>query len=359
MKKVGKKFTAKRKLQILKDWDGTSAGAERTARRFSCCSASIWIWNAALKNLPANATEEDKLKALENKSSRPHHFRNPHTKNELDAIQGFLDEYPGISRLELFRRLRTEKAYSRSIRTMYRVVRKLNVMHPVELQKYIPEPYKTPAMLGVKWQIDVKYVPANCIASELSAKYIKLGNSKGLRFYQYTCIDECTRERFVYAYDSFGKCETLDFIQRCIVFFGYIPLIVQTDNGGEFTNINKNIRNVHEFTLFLNGLGIEHKLIRPATPRHNGKVERSHRTDNECFYKHNIFNSLNDLRSKMKIWLIRYNTKRPSAPLDYLTPDEKREYLLVKLRQENITEFEDKQFSIRFIKADREKAFVA
>ena len=40
-------------------------------------------------------------------------------------------------------------------------------------------------------------------------------------------------------------------------------------------------------TMFENQLkkhGIEHKLIRPYTPRHNGKVERSHRKDNEYFY---------------------------------------------------------------------------
>ncbi len=31
-------------------------------------------------------------------------------------------------------------------------------------------------------------------------------------------------------------------------------------------------------------LGIRHKLIRPYTPRHNGKVERSHREDQRRFY---------------------------------------------------------------------------
>ena len=30
-------------------------------------------------------------------------------------------------------------------------------------------------------------------------------------------------------------------------------------------------------------LGIRHKLIRPYTPRHNGKVERSHREDQRRF----------------------------------------------------------------------------
>ena len=34
---------------------------------------------------------------------------------------------------------------------------------------------------------------------------------------------------------------------------------------------------------------IKHKLIRPYTPRHNSKVERSHRKDNEYFYATHTF----------------------------------------------------------------------
>lgn len=40
------------------------------------------------------------------------------------------------------------------------------------------------------------------------------------------------------------------------------------------------------FYFFLNVLGTNHQLIRPRTPRHNGKVEGSHRNDNERFYKY-------------------------------------------------------------------------
>ena len=40
---------------------------------------------------------------------------------------------------------------------------------------------------------------------------------------------------------------------------------------------------------------IYHHKIRPRTPRHNGKVERSHRNDNERFYSFLSFYSLEDL----------------------------------------------------------------
>ena len=61
---------------------------------------------------------------------------------------------------------------------------------------------------------------------------------------------------------------------------------VQTDNGFEFTNRFSNSKRELP-TLFERTaaeLGIRHKLIRPYTPRHNGKVERSHREDQKRFY---------------------------------------------------------------------------
>ena len=61
---------------------------------------------------------------------------------------------------------------------------------------------------------------------------------------------------------------------------------VQTDNGQEFTK-RLGSSDKPTLTLFeklLKQRGIKHKLIKPYTPRHNGKVERSHRKDNEYFY---------------------------------------------------------------------------
>ena len=66
-----------------------------------------------------------------------------------------------------------------------------------------------------------------------------------------------------------------------------------------------------------------HKLIRPRTPRHNGKVERSHRTDNERFYRHLKFYSYEDLKYQMKQYLKKTNNI-PMATLNYLTPQTKK-----------------------------------
>ncbi|MFU0831473.1 MAG: Integrase catalytic domain-containing protein [Oscillospiraceae bacterium] len=68
-------------------------------------------------------------------------------------------------------------------------------------------------------------------------------------------------------------------------------------------------------------LHIRHKLIRPYTPRHNGKVERSHREDPKRFYNKHHFYSLADFENQLSIYLCRSNNM-PMRPLHWLSPSE-------------------------------------
>lgn len=89
-------------------------------------------------------------------------------------------------------------------------------------------------------------------------------------------IDEATRERFLYWYEEHTPLNTIDFVKRVINHFGYIPKEIQTDNGIEFTYNRADIKKEHPLEVFFKKLGIKHHKIRPHTPEHNGKVERSH-----------------------------------------------------------------------------------
>ena len=53
--------------------------------------------------------------------------------------------------------------------------------------------------------------------------------------------------------------------------------------------------------------GIKHKLIKLHTPKENGRVERSHRKDQERFYYGKMFYSLEYLRNRGKDWRKEYN----------------------------------------------------
>ena len=97
---------------------------------------------------------------------------------------------------------------------------------------------------------------------------------------------------------------------------------VQTDNGFEFTKRFSNTTHKPTLTMFERRLadhGIVHKLIRPFTPRHNGKVERSHRKDNEYFYAVHKFCSFDDFKDQLKVHSRRYNNF-PMRPLGWKSP---------------------------------------
>lgn len=145
------------------------------------------------------------------------------------------------------------------------------------------------------------------------------------KFYQYTIIDEASRERFIYPYREQSSYSTIDFVKRAIAYFGYLPEVIQTDNGFEFT-YSKEYKRKHPFDIFCDKVGINHKLIRPRTPWHNGKVERSHRNDQERFYNFLSFYSFNDLKEQMYRYMRRSN-QIPMAVLGWISPVERRSQL--------------------------------
>ena len=138
-------------------------------------------------------------------------------------------------------------------------------------------------------------------------------------------LEEASRERFIYAYRENSSYSTVDFVKRAITYFGYAPNTLQTDNGGEFTHIRKTDR-LHPLDVLCNKLHITHKLIRPRTPWHNGKVERSHRNDQERFYNYLRFYSYDDLQAQMRRYLRRSN-RIPMSVLGWKTPIQKRREL--------------------------------
>ncbi len=97
---------------------------------------------------------------------------------------------------------------------------------------------------------------------------------------------------------------------------------VQTDNGLEFTK-RFNSASDNDLTLFQKRLlqhGIRHKQIRPFTPRHNGKVERSNRKDNERFYASHTFYSFDDFPKQLQVYNRRSYNHFPMRPLAWKSP---------------------------------------
>ena len=86
-----------------------------------------------------------------------------------------------------------------------------------------------------------------------------------------------------------------------------------------FSNSKRDLPTLFEATAAQ--LGIRHKRIRPYTPRHNGKVERSHREDQKRFYSSHAFFSLDDFAKQLAVHNRRSNNF-PMRPLKWLSPSE-------------------------------------
>ena len=250
------------------------------------------------------------LKSLADKSHRPHHHPNQHTPDELKLIADMRKRNMNAGLVVFWVKLR-QRGYSRSITGLYRILRKQGQM-AVKPQnpKYIPKPYEQMLYPGQRVQIDVKFVPDACI----------VGDAKGKKFYQYTAIDEYSRFRYVEAFEEHSTYSSAVFLEHMIKAFKFPVHCVQTDNGMEFTkrlNVGKQTPTL--FERVLQKYNIQHKLIRPFTPRHNGKVERSHRKDNEYFYATHKFYSFNDFARQLKVHNYNYN-KFPMRPLNWKAP---------------------------------------
>ena len=280
-------------------------------RRYHISKASLMRWNKKF-----DGTKE----SLMDKSHRPKTpHPNSHTEQELKWIRDLHRRNPHISVCELYGKLRSAKGYSRHPGSLYRVYVRLGYSSkaPSTKKRRKSLPYDTPTELGVKWQMDVKYVPTVCYSGTVPQK-----------FFQYTMLDEASRERFIYPYMEQSSYSTIDFVKRCILYFGYSPQIIQTDNGAEFT-YTKETKRTHPLDILCNELNIHHKLIRPRTPQHNGKVERSHRNDQERFYNFLKFYSYVDLKIQMKRYLNRSN-RIPMKVLNWMSPLQKRHTLETK-----------------------------
>ena len=105
-------------------------------------------------------------------------------------------------------------------------------------------------------------------------------------------------------YAEHSTASAKDFLEKLVQKAPFPLRIVQTDNGTEFTNALLVTKSKHK-TLFEEALiemGIEYHRIKIATPRHNGKVERQHRTDEFRFYRNMKMFSLEDGRKQLAVY---------------------------------------------------------
>jgi transposase InsO family protein len=151
--------------------------------------------------------------------------------------------------------------------------------------------------------------PGDCV--QVDVKFVRVRHR---RLFQYTAIDDCSRYRVLRLYPRLDTRSSLAFLAELLRVVPFPIRRLQTDNGSEFPLA---------FRLSVQEAGIEHRYIRPRRPQQNGKVERSHRIDNEEFWARQDFATVLDAEHGLAGWERHYNTERFSMALRGRTPAER------------------------------------
>ena len=203
--------------------------------------------------------------------------------------------------------------------TVHKFIKKEGLVRKYRVRKLKWKYIKIPLAKGELVEIDVKYVPDLI---------------KNKQYYQFTAIDCASRWRYLKIYENYSNSDSIDFLKEVIRIAPFRIRAIKTDNGSNFTNrytgyskssdpLNPRL---HALDILCQKYNIIHYLIDPGKPAQNGKVERSHRTDQEMFYGRNKFKTLKELKEKIKMWNEEYNNLEHCS-LDGKTPNEMLELL--------------------------------
>lgn len=185
------------------------------------------------------------------------------------------------------------------VRTIGKIIKEAGLTRKYRVRRIKYKYVKALLKPGELIEIDAKYVPK------------KLNN---FRYFQFTAIDCASRWRYLKIYDGITNYNAIKFLEELINIAPFEIKAIKTDNDAAFTNrytgylrsADPNPR-LHALDLFCQKLSIEHYLIDPGKPAQNGKVERSHRTDQEHFYDLINFNTVEELKLKLRLWNMYYN----------------------------------------------------
>ena len=251
------------------------------------------------------------IRSLALRSRKPKNSPNAHTEKELELIRRMLKRNGVYGLAEVYVRC-CAKGYTRSFGSMCRQICKRGYRKPMIHRKSYTNHVRSDGKYpGDKVQIDIKYVPSECIRFPCY----------GQRYYQITAIDEWSRKRVLKIVREKSTYETGKYLGELGQRMGFPIRKIQVDNGTEFVKDSDRTEKDSAFEKAARELGIEIFRIRPYSPWQNGKVERSHREDGKILYGRKVFISEEELIREVGKHEKRYN-KTAKTCLDFKSPDQ-------------------------------------
>jgi transposase InsO family protein len=290
---------AAHRLAIIRHAQEVTGNVALTCRYFGITRQAFYKW--------LRRYEEQGLDGLRDRSRRPHMI--PHaTKPEVVGKIVYLRKHyhSGPHKISMYLKRYHDVQVSPS--GVWRILNRLGMSRLPASQRYRRhvdrwKRYEKP-LPGHRVQIDVKFIAP-------------LQGSRKKRHYQFTAIDDCTRIRVLRIYDRLNQQSAIRFLDYVLEKLPFKVEVIQTDHGAEFGS---------QFHYHVLDRGIGHVYIKPATPRLNGKVERSHRIDQEEFYRMLegvVIDDTGLFNTRLKEWEDFYNFHRPHGALGGQTPYER------------------------------------
>ncbi len=243
-----------------------------------------------------------------------------------DALQGLVPRYPRRRGrrltpriVELIGHARRDLAYGAPrtqlwLRRVHEVRVAVGTIQRIFRDLGLPRLRRTPKRVPRQMKLFEKDEPGESV--QVDVKFVKIA---GRWAFQYTALDDCTRFRVLRLYRRLHQSSSLTFLTELCRAFPFRIRKLQCDNGHEFP---------FAFALAVQALGIRHRYIKPRRPQQNGKVERSHRIDQEEFWGRERFADFEAAAVGLRAWETRYNHERFSLALQGRTPAEKLATLL-------------------------------
>jgi len=290
----------RRKLRIL-DHAGRTGDVSKTCRYFGIGRASFYRWRQAYR--------DSGEAGLTNARSVPHNHPNKTPPEVVEKVLHLRRKYH-LGPIRIMWYLERYHGIKLSDAGIYRILKRnglnrlpsgtrVRKIHTKRYNKQVP---------GHHIQMDVKFLT-----------FIGHHGQK-IRRFQYTAIDDATRVRALKVYKRHTQANAIDFVDHIIEKFPFRIREIRTDNGHEFQA---------KFHWHVEDKGIRHAYIKPSSPQINGKVERSHRSDQQEFYQLLSYKDDVDLEAKLMEWENFYNFARPHGAFNGKTPYEAlRERLL-------------------------------
>lgn len=288
----------KRRLAIIRHAQEVTGNVSQTCRYYGISRPCYYKWLRRYEDLGEQG--------LRDGSSRPHNSPNETSAEVVGKIMYLRQGYHfGPHKIAMYLKRYHDITISPS--GVWGILKRLDLNRLPTSQRHKSHQRR--------WKRYEKPQPGHQV--QVDVKFITPIGATGKKYYQFTAIDDCTRIRVLRIYPRCNQKTAIQFLDYLLAKLPFQIDAIQTDNGAEFQS---------QFHYHVLDRGIRHVYIKPATPRLNGKVERSHRIDAEEFYRMLngvVIDTTELFNDKLQEWEDFYNFNRPHGGLNGQTPYER------------------------------------